>query len=950
MDASLDDMISSHRKSVTLRPLGHPYRSISLNNLGNILYTRFEQLGRMEDLEDAISSHREALTLRPLGDRHRPSSLNNLGNALFIRFEQLGRMEDLEAAISSHREALTLRPLGDRYRSGSLNNLAIALFIRFRQSGRMEDLEDTISSHREALTLDPLGHPDRSRFLNNLASSLSTRFEQLGRMVDLEDAISSHREALRPLGHPDRYSFLNNLANSLSIRFDQSGRMEDLEDTITCHREALTLRPHSNPDRSGSLDNLGNALLTRFKQSGRMEDLEDAISSHREALALRPLGHPYRSGALNNLANSLFTRFKLSGSTEDLKDAISFYREALTLLSGHPDRSSCLNNLSSSLSTRFQQSGRIEDLEDAISSQREALTLHPLGHPDRSASLNTLANVLSTRFGQLGRIEDLEESFILYEQAANDLTSSPRHRLVAATHWASSARRYHHKSIICAYSISLRILDRCLIFHPSIESQQKFLATAHIPRSLASDAASAAIGAGDLEAAVELLEQGRAILWSKMEGYRYPLNQLHLVDKELADRLQTLSIELEFLSVSPGSGRLKSDGPMVSAPLEVRMRRYRILTEDWEKAVERVRTIEGFGNFLQAVPFDTLRVAAAEGPVILVNISKYRSDAIILHDTSPPLLVTLPNLQPKDLTHLAEQLTLARDAGDGADHSNIIPPILRALWSDIASPVVKRLTEMGIPERSRVWWCPTSKLCALPLHAAGPYRPKEKNLPDIYVSSYITTLSALIKARSNTFGQSAVPRLLVVGQPDDELLNVQAEIDNLRQLGDFVDVLVGTEANHDTILHGLQQHSWAHFACHGHLGVNTQPFYASFELHGGSSLTLLDLIQARLPNAELAFLSACHSAEGDLITPDETIHLAAALQFCGFRSVVGTLWAMDDKDGPVISMEFYKHMFRKPGNKANFRDSAEALNLAIRAMRKNRVPLERWILFVHIGA
>jgi CHAT domain-containing protein len=113
---------------------------------------------------------------------------------------------------------------------------------------------------------------------------------------------------------------------------------------------------------------------------------------------------------------------------------------------------------------------------------------------------------------------------------------------------------------------------------------------------------------------------------------------------------------------------------------------------------------------------------------------------------------------------------------------------------------------------------------------------------------------------------------------------------------------------------------------------------------------LLELIQAKLPNAELAFLSACHSAEGSLITPDEPIHLAAALQFCGFRSVVGTLWEMDDEDGPMISKEFYKHMFRDPGNKADFRDSAEALNLAIRAMRKNGVPLERWILFVHIGA
>ena len=32
-------------------------------------------------------------------------------------------------------------------------------------------------------------------------------------------------------------------------------------------------------------------------------------------------------------------------------------------------------------------------------------------------------------------------------------------------------------------------------------------------------------------------------------------------------------------------------------------------------------------------------------------------------------------------------------------------------------------------------------------------------------------------------------------------------------------------------------------------------------------------------------------------TPDEVVHFAAAMQFCGFRSVVGTLWAMEDIDG-----------------------------------------------------
>jgi len=68
---------------------------------------------------------------------------------------------------------------------------------------------------------------------------------------------------------------------------------------------------------------------------------------------------------------------------------------------------------------------------------------------------------------------------------------------------------------------------------------------------------------------------------------------------------------------------------------------------------------------------------------------------------------------------------------------------------------------------------------------------------------------------------------------------------------------------------------------HGHLGDKDQPFLASLSFTV-ESLTLLDLIQARLPGAELAFLSGIHSAAGDGITPDETIHWRQLFSFVVF--------------------------------------------------------------------
>jgi CHAT domain-containing protein len=112
-----------------------------------------------------------------------------------------------------------------------------------------------------------------------------------------------------------------------------------------------------------------------------------------------------------------------------------------------------------------------------------------------------------------------------------------------------------------------------------------------------------------------------------------------------------------------------------------------------------------------------------------------------------------------------------------------------------------------------------------------------------------------------------------------------------------------------------------------------------------------DLIKARLSNAEFAFLSACHTAAIDVDnTPDEAIHLAAALQFCGFRSVVGTLWGMADIDGPGVAEDFYRYMFHEKGAAGDFRGSAVALNRATQMMRMRGVPIDRWINFVHIGA
>ena len=667
-----------------------------------------------------------------------------------------------------------------------LRNAAIAL-------GGIQYLEESISCWRQSLNLCPIEDPIHSFLLNNFAAAVSTRFDQLGRMEDLEEAITCHRQALvlRPHGHPDRSSSLNNLANAVSTRFEQLGRMEDLEEAITYHRQALTLRPHGHPDRSMSLDNLATAVSTRFQQLGQMEDLEEAITCHRQALTLQPHGHPYRSLSLYNLANAVSTRFEQSRSHDDLLDAVKYLSEAKTILpTGHP----LLSTLESSLASIFLFQCDVSKLDESLHLMTKA--------------------------------------FELFKYAADYSPASAKNRFDAAVSWARNAHLCGHLSAVQAYTKSLTLLGRRLILAPTIESQQKLLAT--VPKALALDAASCSINRGEFKFAIELLEQGRAVLWSKLRGYRHPLDKLRSIDRELFDQFETLSGQLECLAMSVESRLLSSESSesnMKRPSFEAKIQQHRILSEKWDDVVDKIRQVDGFTDFLRAVPFATLQTAAAEGPIIIINISQFRSDAIILQDVGDPVIVPLPESLPTILAELSSQFATAC-ASQGKGSARLILLILRSLWNNIAFPVRTQLVALGVPDKSRIWWCPTSRLCGLPLHAAGMYSPKASkpnSIPDCYISSYTPSLSALIKARSGLVTRTTNPNILVIAQPDETLPMVNEEIGHIRRLLSNADILEGRDANHDTVLSGLRTHSWVHFACHGHL--NDQPFHSSFQLH-----------------------------------------------------------------------------------------------------------------------
>src|SRR5487761_1109796 len=255
-----------------------------------------------------------------------------------------------------------------------------------------------------------------------------------------------------------------------------------------------------------------------------------------------------------------------------------------------------------------------------------------------------------------------------------------------------------------------------------------------------------------------------------------------------------------------------------------------------------------------------------------------------------------------------------------------------------------------------VWWYPTSAFCSLPLHAMGPI-PSDVGPPqyllDLYIPSYIPSLSALIESRKPNSRAVDKPSILLVAQPDEKMPQAMREMKAVQAVDTHVTTLFSSKAKPTAVLARLQDYRFAHIVCHGILEPG-KPFEASFKLHKGKRLFLLDIVRSQLPNAEFAFLSACHTAElTEESIADEVLHLAAAMQFCGFRSVVGTMWAMADIDGRDLARDFYRSVFSESDDGVRYYErTAKALRDAVVKLRTKKagITLERWVNFVHYGA
>ncbi|EIN09309.1 hypothetical protein PUNSTDRAFT_67520, partial [Punctularia strigosozonata HHB-11173 SS5] len=236
---------------------------------------------------------------------------------------------------------------------------------------------------------------------------------------------------------------------------------------------------------------------------------------------------------------------------------------------------------------------------------------------------------------------------------------------------------------------------------------------------------------------------------------------------------------------------------------------------------------------------------------------------------------------------------------------------------------------------------------------------------DYVVSSYTPTLGVLLSGR-NSFAEirkdevkalvAAVPRPFKHDLSD--LMSTREEMSSVLSalpegiamtLPHLDDAILDDDGGISvpTLLEKLPNATILHLACHGQQD-RENALRSGFVLRD-EMLTIERLIPIPLPNAFLAFLSACETAKGDEGQPDQVVHLAAAMLFAGFKSVIATLWSMQDVDGPMIAQSVYRDIFAGDSELLDPDDVAYALDAAVQNLRRAHPDPSRWAPYIHLG-
>jgi CHAT domain-containing protein len=461
------------------------------------------------------------------------------------------------------------------------------------------------------------------------------------------------------------------------------------------------------------------------------------------------------------------------------------------------------------------------------------------------------------------------------------------------------------QAAVSAYQTALQAAETLYQSANLLDSQAAELSeTADLPRR----AAYALARVGDLQKAVETLEQGRARgLSESLNRDRADLAQLEKTHPKLCQKYQEIANQLRNLEAQQRD-RMAFDrqGLTPEALRDSAIALRQQLTE----AIEKIRQVEGYGQFLSLPTFaDIQRAVQGDRPLVYLVVTPTGSLALIvtgetIHD------LWLDSFNETQLIELLNQTWFAAYGQFERDRQgwfDAIDAVTQQLWEPLMAAVIARLQQHQYQQATLI---PTGYLSLLPLHAAWTADPSTATgrryaLDDIHFT-YAPNARSLRAARAIAQG-AAVNSMLAIDNPRQDLPNSGREVDAAIASFSQPVVLPHDQATVALVKDKLPTADIAHFACHGTANL-TDPLNSGL-LMSDNLLTLRDIFALNLAEQgglRLAILSACETGMIGTKNADEAISLPTGLLQAGVAAVIASLWAVSDLSTMLLLRKFYE--------------------------------------------
>ncbi len=249
---------------------------------------------------------------------------------------------------------------------------------------------------------------------------------------------------------------------------------------------------------------------------------------------------------------------------------------------------------------------------------------------------------------------------------------------------------------------------------------------------------------------------------------------------------------------------------------------------------------------------------------------------------------------------------------------------LRDLGRLLMGPVAAALRSVGVPEGSRVRFVPSKWLNIVPLHAApdADGRPFMDHFP-------LATLPCLwlLKEVAKAEPPPREPTLVSLVADREDLAFAAGEAQAVAYHFGHSDLLRADSAGVAALTGLLARATHLHVVSHGSYDWS-RPAESGLILSDGALLSAEALRDLPLAATDLVTLSACETGLTDVDRlPGEYLGLPGILLAAGARTIVSSLWVVDDAVTQQFMGAFYAHLL------AN-KDPAMALAAAQEAVRR----------------